>query len=58
MSIDGTVYPRLVEETRLKHGFIRTAIGNVNNLAALKRAMLKNMLPSAPTDNEAPNNTD
>ena len=24
MSIDGTVYPRLVEETRLKPGFIRT----------------------------------
>ena len=55
MSIDGTVYPRLVEETRLKPGYIRTPIGNVNNL---KRAMLKNMLPSAPTDNAAPINID
>ena len=57
MRIYGTVYPRLVEETRLKPGFIRTAIGNVNNLAALKRAK-KTYYHLLPTDNEAPNNTD
>ena len=45
MSVDGTIYPRLVEETCLKPGYIRTATGNVSTLAGLKQAIQNNMLP-------------
>ena len=37
MSIDGIIYPYLIEETRLKPGIIRTTKGNVCTLDALKQ---------------------
>ena len=37
MSLDGVVYPYLVEETRLKPGVIRTTKGNVLTLPALRQ---------------------
>ena len=40
MSLDGVVYPYLVEESRLKPGVIRTTRGNVYTLPAL-RQMIK-----------------
>ena len=37
MSLDGYLYPFLVEETRIKPGFITTTRGNVSHLAELKK---------------------
>ena len=37
MSLDGYLYPFLVEEIRIKPGFIPTTRGNVNHLAELKK---------------------
>ena len=37
MSLDGYLYPFLVEETRIKPGFIPTTRGNVSHLAELKK---------------------
>ena len=37
ISLDGVVYPYLVEETRLKQGVIRTTKGNVFTLPALRQ---------------------
>ena len=37
MSLDGYLYPFLVEETRIKPGFIFTTRGNVSHLAELKK---------------------
>ena len=37
MSLDGYLYPFLVEETRIKSGFIPTTRGNVSHLAELKK---------------------
>jgi hypothetical protein len=39
MSLDGKIYPHLIEETRLKPGYIRTSQGNVSTLAELKRVI-------------------
>jgi len=39
MSLDGMVYPHLIEETRLKPGHIRTSAGNVSTLADLKQVL-------------------
>ena len=39
MSLKGEIYPRLVEETRLKPGIIRTHNGNVTTLADLRLAL-------------------
>ena len=39
MSLDGYLYPFLVEETRIKPGFIPTTRGNVSHLAELKKAI-------------------
>ena len=39
MSLRGEVYPKLIEETRLKPGVIRTTKGNVRTLAALKSVL-------------------
>ena len=39
MSLKGEVYPKLIEETRLKPGVIRTTKGNVRTLAALKSVL-------------------
>ena len=35
--LDGYLYPILVEETRIKPGYIPTARGNVSHLAELKK---------------------
>jgi hypothetical protein len=40
MSLDGKVYPHLVEETRLKEGKIWTTKGNVSTLAELRNTLL------------------
>ena len=37
MSLDGYLYPFLIEETRIKPGFIPTTRGNVSHLAELKK---------------------
>ena len=39
MSLDGVVYPHLIEETRLKPGTIHTTAGNVSTLAKLKEVL-------------------
>ena len=39
MSLDGYLYPFLVEETRIKPGFIPTTRGNVSHLAELKKVI-------------------
>ena len=39
MSLLGEVYPRLIEETRIKPATIRTHLGNVTALADLKRVL-------------------
>ena len=39
MSLDGLIYPHLIEQSRLKAGTIWTTKGNVNNLADLRRAL-------------------
>ena len=38
-SLDGEVFKRLVEETRLKPGVIRTSLGNVNNIKDLRKVV-------------------
>ena len=39
MSLDGQIYPHLIEETRSKEGIIWTAKGNVNTLSNLRKAL-------------------
>ena len=39
MSLTGEIYPRLIEESRMKPGIIRTTKGNVKTLAALKAVL-------------------
>ena len=39
MSLDGLVYPHLIEQSRLKAGTMWTTKGNVNNLADLRKAL-------------------
>ena len=39
MSLDGYLYPFLVEETRIKPGYIPTTRGNVSHLQELKKAI-------------------
>ena len=39
MSLTGEIYPRLIEESRMKPGVIRTTQGNVKTLAALKAVL-------------------
>ena len=39
MSLDGYLYPFLVEETRIKPGFIPTTRSNVSHLAELKKVI-------------------
>ena len=39
MSLDGLIYPHLIEQSRLKAGTIWTNKGNVNNLADLRKAL-------------------
>ena len=37
MSLDGVIYPFLVEETRLKPGYIRSSQGPISTLAQLRK---------------------
>ena len=39
MSLDGQIYPHLIEETRLKPGTIWTSKGNVTTLVELRQAL-------------------
>ena len=39
MSLDGLIYPHLIEQSRLKAGSMWTTKGNVNNLADLRKAL-------------------
>ena len=39
MSLDGLIYPHLIEQSRLKAGTIQTTKENVNNLADLRKAL-------------------
>ena len=39
MSVDGLIYPHLIEQSRLKAGTIWTTKGNVNNLADLRKSL-------------------
>ena len=39
MSLDGLIYPHLIEQSRLKAGTIWTTKGNVNNLADLRKTL-------------------
>ena len=39
MSLTGEIYPRLIEESRMKPGVIQTTNGNVKTLAALKAVL-------------------
>ena len=39
MSLDGYLYPFLIEETRIKPGLIPTTRGNVSHLAELKKVI-------------------
>ena len=37
MSLDGKLYPYLIEETRIKPGFVRTSKGNVTHMSSLRQ---------------------
>ena len=39
MSLDGLIYPHLIEQSKLKAETIWTTKGNVNNLADLRKAL-------------------
>ena len=39
MSLDGKFYPYLIEETRIKPGFVRTTKGNVTHMSALRQVI-------------------
>jgi hypothetical protein len=39
MSLDGMIYPQIVEETRIKPGFINTVKGTVHTLAQLRNVL-------------------
>ena len=39
MSLDGKLYPYLIEETRIKPGFVRTTKGNVTHMSALRQVI-------------------
>ena len=39
VSLDGLIYPHLIEQSRLKAGTIWTTKGNVNNVADLRKAL-------------------
>ena len=39
MSLDGLIYPHLIEQSRLKAETISITKGNVNNLADLRKAL-------------------
>ena len=44
ISLDGEIYPRLIEETRLKPGIMRTVQGNVSKISDLKTVLRGGLL--------------
>ena len=46
MSLDGLVYPHIIEETRIKPGYIYTSQGIVRTLAELKKVLRAGISPS------------
>ena len=44
MSLDGKLYPYLIEENRIKPGIIRTTKGNVNNMSNLRQIVRSGLL--------------
>ena len=55
MSLDGQIYPYLIEETRLKSGKIWTSKGNVTNLAELRQALSTGLKIQAKQDTHISN---
>ena len=50
MSLDGILYPHLIEETRIKPGKIYTSMGTVSTLSELKRVLRAGLaITSSPT---------
>ena len=47
MSLDGLIYPHLIEQTRLKAGTTWTTKANVNNLADLRKALSTGLIIKA-----------
>ena len=47
MSLDGLIYPHLIEQSRLEAGTIWTTKGNVNNLADLRKALSTGLIIGA-----------
>ena len=50
MSLDGQIYPHLIEETRLKPGTIWTSKGNVTTLVKLRQALCTGLKIQAKQD--------
>ena len=50
MSLDGQIYPHLIEETRLKPGTIWTSKGNVTTLVELRQALITGLKIQAKQD--------
>ena len=48
MSLDGIIYPKLIEESRLKAGSLWTRKGKVTTLAELRHALSSNMTIESP----------
>ena len=55
MSLDGQIYPYLIEETRLKPGKIWTSKGNVTTLAELRQALSTGLKIQAKQDTHISN---
>ena len=45
MSLDGVLYPHLIEDTRIKPGYIHTTMGTVSTLSDLKRVLRAGIVP-------------
>ena len=48
MSLDGIIYPKLIEESRLKPGSLWTHKGKVTNLTELRHALGPNVTIESP----------
>ena len=46
MSLDGILYPHLIEDTRLKPGYIHTTMGTVSTLSELKKVLRMGLSPT------------
>ena len=49
MSLDGIIYPKLIEESKLKAGSLWTHKGKVTTLAELRHALGPNMTIESPS---------